>query len=544
MKSVRLFIGFAFVIPIGQRLIMNKSTSKMKRINLVLALCLMLSINSTFAQQSIKKAISPKTVTLSKMVLSDKIKGGWAGQTIGCTYGGPVEFQFNGTMIQDYTPISWPDGAIKKYFDTFPGLYDDVYMDLTFVNAFERFGLDAPVDSIAMLFARSEYPLWHANQSARYNILHGIMPPASGSWLNNPHTDDIDYQIEADYAGLMSPGMPNTASQFSDKIGHIISQGDGWYGGVFVGAMYAVAFVSSDAEVIVSEGLKTIPAKSTFYQCINDVIKWHKQYPNDWKQTWFEVQKKWSNDYGCPDGVFACFDIDAKINSAYVAIGLLYGQGDFAKTMDIAARCGQDADCNPATAAGILGTMIGYSNIPEYWKKNLYEVEDRNFAFTTLSLNDVYKLSLKQALQVISKNGGVVSENEVTIACQKPQPVKFEQSFEGHLPVAKVAINNQVGQMTEFTFDGIGVVFRGYVQSPDSGYVARVEMLIDGATVETASLPVATSNARRNDLFWKYQLPKGKHMVAFKWHNPKSNATVSFTDAVIYSDALKQADHH
>jgi hypothetical protein len=24
------------------------------------------------------------------------------------------------------------------------------------------------------------------------------------------------------------------------------------------------------------------------------------------------------------------------------------------------------ADCNPSTAAGILGTMLGYSNIPEY----------------------------------------------------------------------------------------------------------------------------------------------------------------------------------
>ena len=223
--------------------------------------------------------------------MGDKIKGGWAGQTIGCTFGGPVEFLFNGTIIQDYTPITWPDGAIKKYFDTFPGLYDDVYMDLTFVNVFERLGLDAPVDSIAMAFAHSKYPLWHANQSARYNILHGIMPPASGNWINNPHADDIDYQIEADYAGLMSPGMPNTASEFSDKIGHIISSGDGWYGGVFVGAMYSTAFVSSDVEFIVSEGLKTIPSKSSFYQCISDVIGWHKRYPNDWKQTWFECQK-------------------------------------------------------------------------------------------------------------------------------------------------------------------------------------------------------------------------------------------------------------
>ena len=109
---------------------------------------------------------------------------------------------------------------------------------------------------------------------------------------------------------------------------------------------------------------------------MNDVIRWHAEYPNDWKQTWFECEKKWSEDIGCPDGVFVPFNIDAVINSAYILIGLLYGEGDFFKTMDIATRCGQDSDCNPASAAGILGTILGYSQIPEYWMKNLKEEWD------------------------------------------------------------------------------------------------------------------------------------------------------------------------
>jgi hypothetical protein len=250
-----------------------------------------------------KSAAIPASVTLSKNVLMDKIKGGWAGQTIGCTFGGPTEFKYPGTMMQDYIPITWPDSYIKWYMENSPGLYDDIYMDLTFVDVFERLGLDAPADSFAMAFATAGYTLWHANQSARYNILQGIMPPESGNWLNNPHSDDIDYQIEADYAGLMAPGMPNAASEISDKIGHIMNYGDGWYGGVYVGAMYALAFVSDDIEFIVSEALKTIPEQSIYYQCMADIIRWHKQYPGDWKQTWFECEKKWSQDIGCPDGV-------------------------------------------------------------------------------------------------------------------------------------------------------------------------------------------------------------------------------------------------
>ncbi|MDP4214530.1 MAG: ADP-ribosylglycohydrolase family protein, partial [Bacteroidota bacterium] len=213
----------------------------------------MLLLISGFAQQ---------TFSISKEKLKDKIKGGWAGQTIGVTFGGPYEFRYNGTFIQDYQPLLWYDGYIKNTMLNDPGLYDDLYMDLSFVHVFDQYGLHAPVDSFANAFAHAGYMLWHANQAARYNILNGIKAPASGNWINNPHADDIDYQIESDYAGLMSPGMPNTASAISDKIGHIMNYGDGWYGGVFVGALYSLAFISNDINHIVREALKTIPEQS------------------------------------------------------------------------------------------------------------------------------------------------------------------------------------------------------------------------------------------------------------------------------------------
>ena len=55
-------------------------------------------------------AAAQARVTIPTDVLRDKIKGGWAGQTIGVTFGGPTEFRYNGTMIPDYTPIAWRDG--------------------------------------------------------------------------------------------------------------------------------------------------------------------------------------------------------------------------------------------------------------------------------------------------------------------------------------------------------------------------------------------------------------------------------------------------
>src|SRR5450432_3163305 len=200
-----------------------------------------------------------KILVMSHAELKDKIMGGWAGQTIGVTFGGPYEFRFQGSFIGDYQPLLWYDGYLKETMLNNPYLYDDLYMDLTFVDVFEKYGLDAPVDSFALAFARAGYNLWHANQAARYNILQGLRPPLTGNWKNNPHADCIDYQIESDFAGLMSPGMPNTASAISDRIGHIMNYGDGWYGGVFVGAMYAIAFGSNDIHYIITEALKTIP---------------------------------------------------------------------------------------------------------------------------------------------------------------------------------------------------------------------------------------------------------------------------------------------
>ena len=127
----------------------------------------------------------PRTLTMSKDTLLDKIKGGWAAQVIGVTYGGPTEFEYRSQMIPDSVEIPWgePD-YLASYMKRVPSLYDDIYMDLTFVETFERLGIDAPTDSLAMAVATARYPLWHANQAARYNILRGIMPPESGHWRN------------------------------------------------------------------------------------------------------------------------------------------------------------------------------------------------------------------------------------------------------------------------------------------------------------------------------------------------------------------------
>jgi hypothetical protein len=503
--------------------------------------------------------------TLSHEKLKDKIKGGWAGQTIGVVYGAPVEFKYQGSIIDEYQVIPWHDHYVKYWWDKKPGLFDDIYTDLNFVNVFEKYGLNVSSDTIAAYWANTAYHLAHANQASRYNILRGIKPPLTGFWKNNPHADDLDFQIEADFIGLMAPGMVNQATEIADRVGHIMNSGDGWYGGVFVSALYSLAFVSDDVNFIVENSLKTIPEGTKFHDCIADVVKWHKQYPDDWKATWFELQKKWNKDVGCPKGVFLSFNIDAKINSAYVAIGLLYGKGNFTQSVDIATRCGQDADCNAATAGGVLGVMHGYSGIPEFWLKPLQEVEGLNFENTEMSLSKAYDLSYNHALGVIQLAGGSIEGENVVIPYEAPVPVAFEQNFENTYPVSRDKIDISFTDEFSFEFTGNGYILYGNMVKrskvdPDyidriskrlgsevfglaelnDPYVAEVEVYIDGVLDETVMLPMKNTS-RRLEPAWKYQLPEGEHKVMLKWLNHQPEYEIRINDLIVYSENQPQS---
>ncbi|WP_163515299.1 ADP-ribosylglycohydrolase family protein [Gelidibacter japonicus] len=504
--------------------------------------------------------IQKESLVISKEDLQNKIKGGWAGQTIGVVYGAPVEFKYNGSLIDEYQNIPWNDHYVKYWWDKKPGLFDDIYTDLNFVSAFEKYGMNASSKSIAEHWSNTAYHLAHANQASRYNILNGILPPESGNWKNNPHADDLDFQIEADFIGLMAPGMINKATEIADRVGHVMNSGDGWYGGVYVSALYSSAFIFNDPTMIVENAIKTIPEGTKFRECIDDVIKWKKEYPNDWKQTWFELQKKWNKPVGCPKGIFLGFNIDAKINSAYVTIGLLYGDADFSKSIDIATRCGQDADCNPATVGGVLGVMVGYNDIPDFWLKPLQEIENDNFENTDMSLSKAYDLSMKHALQIIEGEGGTVEQNQLTIPLMEPIAVAFEQNFENTHPIERNKIDESFTDEINFEFTGNGFLLYGnmvkrskvdveYVDrvskrtygsesfglaEPDDPYVAIMEVYIDGELEETVKLPMMNS-ARRLEPAWKYNLPEGKHTLRLKWINHKSEYEYRINDLIVFS---------
>jgi hypothetical protein len=313
-----------------------------------------------------------------------------------------------------------------------------------------------------------------------------------------------------------------------------MNHGDGFYGGVYVAALYSLAFVSEDIGEVVRGALETIPTESTFRQTLTDVIRWHGQYPEDWKRTWFEIEKKWSEDVGSPRGVFQAFNIDAKLNSAYVVMALLYGDGDFAETLDIAVRAGQDSDCNPSTAAGVLGVMLGYEAIPDYWKQGLSEIEGLEFPYTSTSLEEVYELSFRHALGQIEAHGGSVEGDVVRIEIETPEAVPLEQNFEAHHPAEELPLRREVRDETAFTFEGIGFAVTGEVRTTSGKeHTFSAELYIDGELDEQFPLP-SRFTERRFTPFWKYQLAPGPHEIRIVLTNPSPDAHLWLDYAIVY----------
>jgi len=307
-----------------------------------------------------------------------------------------------------------------------------------------------------------------------------------------------------------------------------------------VATMYSQAFIRDDVKAIVTESIKAIPAGTRFRQTIDAVVALHKKYPGDWKQAWFEIQKQWAEDVGCAEGVFAAFNIDARLNAAYVVLGLLYGGGDMTQTIAVATRAGQDSDCNPSSAAGILGTMLGYAKIPAYWTQGLAAIEAKPFPFAGLSLNDAYALSLKHALVQVRRAGGTVADDRIEFAPQPVAPVRVEQNFEGHFPVAETVLRQRVTDETTFSFEGVGFVVQGSARvDPASDVVLVAEVSVDGQPPEVVELP--TNHARRRYApFWRYGLSPGKHTVRVKMRPLPPGATLYLERVIVYGPEPKR----
>ena len=355
----------------------------------------------------------------------DKMKAGWVGQIAGVSWGAPTEFKFHDRIMPAEAMPRWEPPMINHAFGQ-----DDLYVEMTFLRTMELHGLDCTIRQAGLDFANSGYPLWCANDAGRRNLRQGIAPPDSGHPRFNKCPNDIDYQIEADFSGLIAPGLPNVPVFLGEKFGRLMNYGDGMYAGQFMGALYAEAFFESDVTKVVEAGLRAIPAGSQYAEMVRDLLRWSREVPA-WEDCWRRCQEKYR---GNPEFQKASNGgIDCKINGAYVLMGLLYGHGDPDRTITIACRGGLDSDCNPSSAGGVLFTTMGFSALPERFTRDL----DLKTVFIHTGYNIPALLDVceKLARQAVVREGGRVENapdgGEVfVIPVREVRPSPLERSWD------------------------------------------------------------------------------------------------------------------
>ncbi|MBE0697827.1 MAG: ADP-ribosylglycohydrolase family protein, partial [Anaerolineaceae bacterium] len=188
--------------------------------------------------------------------------------------------------------------------------------------------------------------------TAYLRLKHGITAPQSGSIaVNGPIVaEQIGAQIFIDGWALVSPGDPQRAADLARRAASVSHDGEAIYGAQCLAAMEAQAFTESNIDHLIDTGVSVIPHDSIIYRMISDLRGWHAR-DNDWRATFQRIQQH----YGYDKYIGGCHMVP---NHALIILGLLYGEGDFQKSLMICNTCGWDTDCN----SGNLGCLMGIRN--------------------------------------------------------------------------------------------------------------------------------------------------------------------------------------
>lgn len=286
-------------------------------------------------------------IALNRQTVKDKIYACWLGKNIGGTMGTPYEGR---TEMQDIQGFKTEPGVVLPN--------DDLDLQLVWLKAIENEGPKKLNEQILGEYWVSYIPPhWNEYGICKSNMGAGLIPPLSGNYENDWRHSNGAW-IRTEVWACMAPGCPDIAMKYS-RMDACVDHGDGegTYAAMFVAAIESAAFVINDLRKLIDLGLSKIPAESHMARTIRVLL--------DCKDNgigWKEARQIIVDD--CADlGWF-----QAPANVAFAMLGLLYGEGDFKKSMIYAINCGDDTDCTGATLGSIFGILNGTAGIPADWK--------------------------------------------------------------------------------------------------------------------------------------------------------------------------------
>jgi ADP-ribosylglycohydrolase len=249
---------------------------------------------------------------------------------------------------------------------------DDTTYQIIGLHALKEYGPNVTSEQIAKEWLQHLHvpeTSMLAEAIALRNIRDGVMPPASGK---HSSSEAIGGQMKAEIWGLVCPGNPAKAAEYGRVDGVVAHAGNGAYGEMFMAAVMAESFTldaaswkgdtkraNDEIRRLLSMGLSQIPPDCEYAA----VVKWVMQMHQDglpWREAMRRIVAKYPK---------ACNPVFG--DAGIVTLGLLYGDGDFEKSICITAMCGQDTDCDTASVGAVLGCLHGAGALPAKWTEPL-----------------------------------------------------------------------------------------------------------------------------------------------------------------------------
>jgi hypothetical protein len=312
----------------------------------------------------------------------EKVYASWLGQCVGNVYGLPHENKYIDDPGPDRFPYGYTAsaGRMKEAGGVFSD--DDTDFEYMYLLAMEAHGPEPTYAQMAATWRRHVRDrVWLANRAALALMHVGHTPPATGHRDRNPHWFQIDPQLVNEVWAVTAPGMVRYAAEKSLWAARITSDGFGVEATVHYGAMYAAAFFEADVAKLVDAGTAALPPGSRFASTVEEMKRLHRLYPDHWRKARQEMAARYHRDEPLETKTIW----NANLNGAAGILALLYGGGDFQKTLDLACAMGFDADNQAATMAGLVALARGGEAIP---KELLFPFPELGWREP---LNDFYK---------------------------------------------------------------------------------------------------------------------------------------------------------
>ena len=277
--------------------------------------------------------------------LRDKVYGCWLGKSIGGTLGAPFECRKEVLHLSFYDPV--PKESVPN---------DDLDLQLVWLNLLRKKGFDIAGRDFAKAWLKNITYNFDEYGVVKSNLKMGLIPPASG-YYNNWFQNGMGAAIRSEIWAVIAPGKPEVAAYYAYQDASVDHYGEGIYGEIFMAALESAAFVDSDRNRLIKTGLAFFPKTSRVSQAVTLLCSLYRQ-----KVSWLEARQALLDRFG-QSNMSDCVQ-----NIGFIILGLLYGEGDFEKTILSAVNCGYDSDCTAATAGAIMGIILGAKKIPKKWK--------------------------------------------------------------------------------------------------------------------------------------------------------------------------------